>query len=67
MLLVDRQTAAAEHINNNRNIVILKPGNIAIARTAIQRDKKKEKEKVAKLCYIVRSTYHFLRNTGHSN
>ena len=65
MLLVDRQTAVVKHINNNRNIIILKPGNIVIARTAIQSDKKKEK--FAKLCYIVRGTYHILRNTGHSS
>ena len=34
-LIEDRRTAHAERINNNRNIVVLEPGDIVMARTAI--------------------------------
>jgi len=55
ILIEDRGTAHAERINNNRNIVVLEPGDIVMARTAIQSNK--QKEKVAKLCYAVRGPY----------
>jgi len=65
ILIEDCRTAHAERINNNINIVILKPGDIVAARTAIQSDKKKEK--IAKLCYAVRVPYQILHNTGHGS
>ena len=65
MIIEDRRTTHAERINNNRNLVILKPEDIVMARTTIQSDKKKEK--IAKLCYAVRGPYQFLRNTGHGS
>ena len=61
----NRRTAHAERINNNRNIIILKPVDIVMAKTAIQNDIKTEK--VAKLCYAVRSPYQIFRNTGHGS
>ena len=39
MLIEDNRTAHAEHINNNRNIVVLEPDDIVMARTAIQSNK----------------------------
>ena len=50
----DRRTTHAKLIINNINLVILKPGDIVMSRTAIQSDK--EKEKVDKLCYTVRGS-----------
>ena len=35
ILIEDRRTAHAECINNNRNVVVLEPGDIVMARTAI--------------------------------
>ena len=52
---MDRLTTHAERINNNRNLVILKSGDIIMARTAILSDK--NKDKVAKFCYTDRSPY----------
>ena len=43
MLIENRCTTHAELIKNNRNIVILKPGNIVIARIAIKFTKKRER------------------------
>ena len=65
ILIEDRGTAHAERINNNRNIVVLEPGDIVMARTAIQSNK--QKEKVAKLCYTVRGPYQIIRTTGHGS
>ena len=39
ILIEDRRTAHAERINNNRNVVVLEPGDIVMARTAIQSNK----------------------------
>ena len=39
ILIEDRRTAHAECINNNRNVVVLEPGDIFMARTAIQSNK----------------------------
>ena len=36
-----------------------------MARAAVQSDK--QKEKVAKLCYVVRGPYQIFRNTGHGS
>ena len=47
ILIENRRTAHAERINNNKNLVILKHGDIVMAITATQSDK--AKEKVAKL------------------
>ena len=65
ILIEDRRTAHAERINNNRNVVVLEPGGIVMARTAIQSNKRKEK--VAKLCYAVRGPYQIIRTTGHGS
>ena len=65
ILIEDRRTSHAERINNNRNIVVLEPGDIVIARTAIQSNK--QKEKVAKLCYAIRGPYQIIRITGHGS
>ena len=65
ILIEDRRTAYAERINNNRNDVVLDPGDIVMARTAIQSNK--EKEKVTMLCYAVRGPYHIIRTTGHGS
>ena len=51
ILIKDRRTSHAERIKNNRNIVVLEPGDIGMARTAIQSNK--QKERVAKLCYAI--------------
>ena len=53
-IIEDRRTDHAERINNNRNIIVLEPGDIVITRTAIQSNK--QKEKVAKL--IIKTTGH---------
>ena len=42
ILIEDRRKARAERINNNRNIFVLKPGDIVMDRTAIQSNKQKE-------------------------
>ena len=63
ILIEDRRTAHAEHINNNCNVIFLEPDDIVMARTAIQRDK--QKEKVAKLCYAVKGPCQIIRTTGH--
>ena len=48
----DRGDTHAERINHSRNIVSMQPGNLVMARTAVQSDK--SKDKVAKLSYVVR-------------
>ena len=65
ILIEDRRTAHAERINNNRNIIVLEPGDIVMARTAIQSNK--QKGKVAKLCYAVRGPYQIIRTTGRGS
>ena len=63
--LEDRRTVHSERINNNRNIVTILPGDLAIARTTFQRDN--VNDKVAKLCYAVRSSSNIIRGTSHSS
>ena len=65
ILIEDRRTAHAERINNNRNIVVLQPGDIVMARTSVQSNK--QREKVAKLTYAVRGPYQIIRTTGHGS
>ena len=65
ILIENRRTTRAERVNNNINLVILKPGNIFMVRTAIKSDKKKEK--FVKVYYVVRGPYQILRNTGHGS
>ena len=62
MLIEDCRTVHAECINNTKTLVILKAGDIVMARTAIQSDL--SKNKVAKLSYSVRGPYQIRRNTG---
>ena len=61
VLIEDRRTAHTERINNSKNIVLLKTGDIVMARTAIQSDL--SKNKVAKLCYSVRGSFQIFRKT----
>ena len=65
ILIEDRRTAHAERINNNRNIVLLQPDDIVMARTSVQSNK--QREKVAKLTYAVRGPYQIIRTTGHGS
>ena len=55
ILIEDRRTVHAKRIKNNRNLVTLKPGNTIMAITATQSNKKKDK--VVKMCFIVRGPY----------
>ena len=65
MLIENSRTDHAKHIHSSRNLVVLKPGDIVMIRTAIQSDK--SQNKIAKICYAVRYTYHIIRNTGHGS
>ena len=65
IIIEDHRTPHAERINNTRNLVVLKPGDIVMGRTFIQSDKKKEK--VAKLSYAVRGPYQAIRATSHGS
>ena len=65
ILIEDRRTAHVERIINNRNVVVLEPGDIVMARTAIQSNK--QKERVAKLCYAVRGPYQIIPTTSHGS
>ena len=66
IIIEDRRTAHTERINNNRNVVVLEPGDIVMARTAIQSNK--QKGKVAKLFFAVRGLYQIIRRTtGHGS
>ena len=62
ILVEDRRTAHAERVNNNNNIVMMHPGDICMARTAIQRNK--STNKVAKLCYAARGPFQIVRGSG---
>ena len=62
ILIEDRPTAHAERINNSKNLVMLKTGDIVMARTAIQSDL--IKNNVAKLSYSVRGPFQIIRKTG---
>ena len=61
----DRRTTHAERIDNTRNLIVLKPGDIVMDRTAIQRNKKREK--VAKSTYTVRDPYKIILTTDHGS
>ena len=65
MLIEDRRTAHAERINNTRNLIVLKCGDIVMDRTVIKSNRKREK--VAKLSYAVRGPYHIIRTTSHGS
>ena len=43
ILIEDSHTTHAKRIKNTRNLIVLKPSDIVMARTAIQSNKKKEK------------------------
>ena len=62
ILIEDRRDTHAERINNNRNIVLMRPGDIVMARTAVQSDK--SKDKVVKLSYAVWGPLQIIRGTG---
>ena len=59
------RTAHTERIKDLRHLVVLEPGDIVMARTAVQSDK--SQNTVTKLCYAVRGPYHIIRNTGHGS
>ena len=61
----ERQIAHTEYINNSRNLAVLNPDDIVIARTVIQSNK--SQNKVAKLRYTVRDPYYIILNTGHGS
>ena len=65
ILVEDRRTAHTERINYSRNIVTMYPGDIIIARTAIQSDK--ATDKLAKLCYTVRGSFQIVIGTNRGN
>ena len=65
ILVEYRQTSHAERVNNNRNIVTMHPGDISMARTAIQSNK--TTNKVAKLCYVVCGPFQIVRGTGRGS
>ena len=60
----DRHNTHAERINNTRNLIFLKPGDIVMAQTPIQSDKKREK--VIKLSYALRGAYRIIYTISHS-
>ena len=62
ILIEDRRDTHAELINHSRNIVSMQPGDLFMARTAVQSDK--SKDKVAKLSYAVRGPFQIIRGTG---
>ena len=62
ILTEDCQTAHAKRINNSKNLILLKAGDIVMARTSIQSDQ--SKNKVAKLSYSVRGPFQIIRKTG---
>ena len=62
ILIEDRRDTHADHINHSRNIVLMQPGDLVMAQTAVQSDK--SKAKVAKLSYAVRGPFQIIRDTG---
>ena len=62
ILIEDHRATRTERINNTTNLVILKAGDMVMARTAIQSDL--PNNKAAKLSYPVRGPYQILCNTG---
>ena len=62
ILVEDRSTVHVERINNNRKIVTILHGDLVVARTTVQSNK--ANDKVAKLCYAVRSSFQIIRGTG---
>ena len=62
ILIEDRRTAHVERINNNINIVSMRPDDFVMDRTAVQSDK--SKDKVAKLNYVTRGSFQIVQGTG---
>ena len=62
ILIEDRRTAHVERINNNINIVSMRPDDFVMDRTAVQSDK--SKDKVAKLNYVARGSFQIVQGTG---
>ena len=62
ILVEDRRIIHVERINNNRNIVTTLHGDLVMACTTVQSDK--ANDKVAKLCYAVRSSFQIICGTG---
>ena len=58
ILIEDRRDTHAERINHSRNIVSMQPGDLVMARTAVQ--SAKSKDKVAKLSYAVRGPFQII-------
>ena len=58
----DQRDTHAKRINNNRNMVSMRPGDLVMTRTAVQRDN--SKDRVAKLSYTVRGPFKIIRGTG---
>ena len=65
ILIEDRRDAHAERVNNNKNIVNLVVGDIAMARTAVHSDA--SSNKVAKLSYQVRGPFRIVTCTGQGS
>jgi len=65
MRIEDCPTAHTKRINNTRNLIALKLGDIVMDRISIQSNKRREK--VAKLVYTVRGLYQIIRTTCHDN
>ena len=61
----DHWTTHAERINNNRNLVVLKSGDIGMAGTTIRNDL--SKKRITKLCYAVRYSYQIICSTDHGS
>ena len=65
ILIEDRRTAHAERVNDSRNIFMMHPGDIVMARAAVQSGKRKDK--VAKLRYTVRGPFRIIKSTGRGS
>ena len=65
ILVEDRKTTHTERINNSRHIVTMHPGDITMPRTVVQGDQ--SKDKVAKLCYQIRGSFHIIKCTGRGS
>ena len=62
IFIEDRRTTHVERINNNRNIVSMRPDDFVMDRAAVQSDK--SKDKVAKLNYVARGSFQIVQGTG---
>ena len=61
----DRRERHRERVNEGRNLIRYKPGDIVMARVAVQSDS--SKGKVAKLVYQSRGPFQVVRDTEHSS